>query len=109
MMGFKKDWKSLIAKGRKLLGMSVKRDLSELTQTVDTSMAKRRQIQRYGKPRHGYPKCEPGTIAYHDKLVRHFGRRMADWYGECIQRKKLELLPTKRDFANNPPWAWRSA
>ena len=31
-----------------------------------------------GKPRLGRPPCEPGTITYHDKLVRQYGRRIAD-------------------------------
>ena len=61
------------------------------------------------------PKCRPGTITYHDKLVRHFGRKKADWYGRLMQHRdkfgrldNLHLLPTAEDFAANPPWAWRS-
>lgn len=50
--------------------------------------------------------CEPGTIQYHDKLVAHFGRRRAEGYRQCIQRKFLNLLPTEQDFADNPPWAF---
>ncbi len=49
---------------------------------------------------------EPGHIAYHDKLVRHFGRRRADGYGECMQRKMLSALPTKHDFDAAVPWAF---
>jgi hypothetical protein len=52
------------------------------------------------------PPCHPGTITYHDKLVRHFGRRQADKYGRCIIAKQLDLLPTAEDFAANPPWAF---
>ena len=48
--------------------------------------------------------CEPGTVIYHDKLVAHFGRRRAEGYRQCIQRKFLNLLPTEQDFADNPPW-----
>jgi hypothetical protein len=54
------------------------------------------------------PKCDPGTITYHDKLVRHFGRRQADKYGRILNAGQLDLLPTEEDFANNPPWAFRS-
>lgn len=50
--------------------------------------------------------CEPGTIVYFDKLVAHFGRRRAEGYRQCIQRKFLNLLPTEQDFADNPPWAF---
>ncbi len=52
------------------------------------------------------PRCEPGTITYHDKLVAHFGRRRADGYREGIQRKMMSALPSAQDFADNPPWAW---
>lgn len=52
----------------------------------------------------GPPKCEPGTIAYHDKLVRHFGRRQAEKYRRIIQAGQLELLPTADDFSAHPPW-----
>lgn len=48
--------------------------------------------------------CEPGTLRFHDKLVAHFGRRRAEGYRQCIQRKFLNLLPTEQDFADNPPW-----
>lgn len=50
--------------------------------------------------------CEPGTIRYHDKLVAHFGRRRADGYHECIQRKMMSALPSEQEFADNPPWAF---
>ncbi len=53
--------------------------------------------------------CDPGDIRYHDKLVKHFGRRRADGYSQCIQRKFLNLLPTEQDFADNPPWAFLQA
>ncbi len=46
-----------------------------------------------GRPRLGRPPCEPGTITYHDKLVRHFGRRKADEIGQRIQRGDVDNLP----------------
>ena len=52
--------------------------------------------------------CVPGTITYHDKLVRHFGRRKADQYGRIIQAGQLDLLPTLQEFEDNPPWAFLS-
>lgn len=58
------------------------------------------------------PKCEPGSFRYHDKLVRHFGRRAAERYGRVISSRKLTAsqrqlqLPTDQDFADNPPWAY---
>lgn len=46
-----------------------------------------------GKPRYGYPPCHPGTIAYHDKLVRHFGRREADRIGREYRAGNADILP----------------
>ncbi len=37
------------------------------------------------KKRLRYPRCTPGTIAYHDRLVRRFGRREADKMGARIR------------------------
>ena len=52
------------------------------------------------------PPCRPGSISYHDKMVRHFGRRKADKLGRLMQASKMELWPTAEDFAANPPWAF---
>ncbi len=52
------------------------------------------------------PPCIPGTITYHDKLVRHFGRRKAEGYGMAIQLGHLSCLPSAQDFADNLPWAF---
>ncbi len=54
---------------------------------------------RKGKRRYPRPACTPGTITYHDKLVRHFGRRYADKIGLLIRQGKLEFLPSAADFA----------
>jgi len=70
---------------------------------------KLRRSRVVGKPRiRRVLKCEPGTISYHDKLVRHFGRRQADKFGRLIQNKRLDLLPTAANFAESPEWAFRS-
>ena len=60
----------------------------------------KRNSHRQGPPRLGRPPCDPGTITYHDKLVRHFGRREADRIGRAWQaakksglNKDLEVLP----------------
>ena len=55
--------------------------------------------------RKGLP-SDPGTITYHDKLVRHFGRRRADAIGRLIQQRKMDQLPSEQDFIDNPPWAF---
>lgn len=59
------------------------------------------------------PPCIPGTISYHDKLVRHFGRRRADAYGRVIRHRndfgnldQLHLLPTEQDFRDTPEWGF---
>jgi len=52
--------------------------------------------------------CEPGTIVYHDKLVKHFGSRQARKYGRIIQAGQMDLLPTEQEFQDNPPWAYLS-
>lgn len=62
------------------------------------------QKRRWRSP----PPCIPGSITYHDKLVRHFGRKEADKYGRCILAKQLDLLPTAEEFAANRPWAFLS-
>ena len=67
----------------------------------------KRKFEREAKPTVA-PPCDPGTITYHDKLVRHFGRRRADGYNECIQRKMMSALPTPEEFDAAVPWAWRS-
>jgi hypothetical protein len=51
------------------------------------------------------PACRPGTITYHDKLVRHFGRRKADKLGRMM-RLQPDLVVTEQDFLDNPPWAF---
>lgn len=50
--------------------------------------------------------CDPGTIVYHDKLVKHFGRRKAEGYRIARQLGHMSCLPTEQDFINNPPWAF---
>jgi len=51
------------------------------------------------------PACRPGTITYHDKLVRHFGRRKADKLGRMM-RLQPDLVVTAEEFAAHPPWAF---
>ena len=46
-----------------------------------------------GKPRLGRPPCDFGTITYHDKLVRHFGRREADRIQRAYRADELDVLP----------------
>ena len=50
--------------------------------------------------------CEPGTITYHDMLVRKFGRREADKYSRCRQAGQLDLLPDAAMLALHGDWDW---
>jgi hypothetical protein len=52
----------------------------------------------------GPPPCDPGTITYHDKLVRHFGARKARKLGKMM-RLQPDLVVTEEDFLAHPPWA----
>lgn len=51
------------------------------------------RINNKGRKRYAYPPCHPGTIAYHDKLVRHFGRREADKIGRAYLAGDVDALP----------------
>ena len=64
----------------------------------------RDRYRKYEQPKRKVPACEPGSIHYHDKLVKHFGARKAEGYRQCYQRGFLNLLPTEQDFIDNPPW-----
>ena len=50
---------------------------------------------RPGRPRKrlAYPKCEPGTIAFHDMLVRRYGRRVADEIGRRYRAGDKHAIP----------------
>lgn len=52
----------------------------------------------------GPPRCEIGTITYHDKLVRHFGARKA----RKLHRMAMSQpeLAADLDFSAHPPWAF---
>ena len=52
------------------------------------------------------PPCDPGTIAYHDRLTRHFGHKKAMEYGRLIQSYQTHLLPAEEDFLNAKPFGW---
>lgn len=56
--------------------------------------------------RHQPMPCHPGTITFHDLLVRKFGRRRADQYGRLIQEGRLDLLPSAQELADTPDWAF---
>ncbi len=68
-----------------------------------------------GKKRLSPPPCTPGTITFHDKCVRYYGRKRADLIGRNIQHKndmgmhdRMDRVPTEADFAALKPWAWRA-
>ena len=60
-----------------------------------------------------YPKPAMGNIGYHDRLVRKFGRRMADEYGRLLNDRKIPmaqraaLLPSMELLATHGDWDWR--
>lgn len=99
--------------GRKTLGLPVTRHYADPA-FRDPRLRKKKRA--YGHAQQGrwrgkelvrrLPPCAPGTITYHDKLVRHFGRRRAEGYRIAIQLCHLSCLPSARDFRNNPPWAF---
>jgi len=101
---------------KRLVGRPVTHSYPDPVARVPKS--RRRGVKRYGRKNDvrpmmrrgnlGPPKCEPGTITYHDKLVRHFGAREALRYRRCLIAKQPELLPTPEDFRANPQWGWRN-
>ena len=58
----------------------------------------------------GPPPCEPGSISYHDMLVRKLGRFRADefrhHYIDHKQNRVPLVVPTPADLAV-ADWAWR--
>ncbi len=64
-------------------------------------VSKVREIKRAVLP------CDPGTIVYHDMLVRKFGRFRADGYGRAIVAKDVKCLPTPAELQVRD-WAWRT-
>lgn len=59
--------------------------------------------------------CVPGTITFHDKCVKYYGRRKAEQIRRDFQHKdqfghhdRLDRMPTEANFAALKPWAWRS-
>lgn len=78
------------------------------------SGSRRFAVERISRWR--YPKCEPGTIAYHDMLVRKYGRKKADqihrdWQhkDEFGNRDRLDRLPNASQLALRGDWDWRIA
>lgn len=64
----------------------------------------------------GPPPCDPGTVTYHDKCVRYYGRKKADQFHRDFQHKndlgvydRRDRIPTAANFAAMTPWAWRVA
>jgi hypothetical protein len=77
----------------------------ERDRTKKPQSAKRRSHKATRSTASSVLPCERGTITYHDKLVRHFGRRKADKLGRMM-RLQPELVVTEEEFAANPPWAF---
>ena len=116
-------FRRIIDAGRKMMGKPVTHHYPE---PVDVSPEERRAkksnrgtgsgrfaVERIRRRR--YPPCEPGTIAFHDKCVRYYGRKKADQIGRDIQHKdelgnrdRMDRIPTEANFAAMTPWAWRN-
>ena len=107
-------FRRIVDAGRKVIGLPVTHHYADPMFQDPRYRRKKRALNHFSSgrfvveriKRDAVPPCEPGTITYHDKLVRHFGRRRAAGYRQCIQRGFLNLLPTEQDFADNPPWAF---
>lgn len=99
MKGFRAIWRSIAAlfsRGFRPWSRTSKHSdpiLADPHHRKHTRSSTKRFSHRKGPPRLGRPPCEPGTITYHDKLVRHFGRREADRIGRLIQARKMDGLP----------------
>ena len=95
----------MIDAGKRFVGMPVvhKYDIhiSNKPKRLGRGSTKRRLRRR-----HQPMPCHPGTITFHDLLVRKFGRRRADAYGRLIQEGRLELLPSAQELADTPDWAF---
>jgi hypothetical protein len=97
--------------GRKLMGKPVTHHYDD--HFGDSPEMRRQKTPRYRMGKYERetkpsvaPPCRPGTITYHDKLVRHFGRRKAEGYRHCIQRNMHSALPTEEDFDRTVPWGF---
>lgn len=109
--------------GRKAMGIPVTYKYSD-PEFQDPRTRKKKRAHGVGSGRFttqsrklsAVPPCDPGTITYHDMLVRHFGHRFANDFRRrfiasvsgSLPRSEL-VLPTKQEFSDNPPWAWRTS
>lgn len=96
---------------RRLMGRPVFHDDPVL---VDPRLRKKKRAHGHGSGRWRPSKvaaraamsCDPGTIRYHDRLVRHFGRKKAEEFGRLIQKGDLHLLPSDEGFRVRRPFGW---
>ena len=100
-------FRRMIDAGKRFVGMPVvhKYDFPV------TKVPKRRglrpsRIRSRLRRRHQPMPCHPGTITFHDLLVRKFGRKRADAYGRLIQEGRLELLPSAQELDDTPDWGF---
>lgn len=115
-------FRRVMDKARRAMGMPVKRHLSELQNIAPEQ--RRPKTVRYRRKNDarpmirrgnlGYPrKCEPGTINYHDMLVRKYGRKKADqiqrdWAhkDDFGNRDRLDRMPNASQLALRGDWDW---
>jgi len=105
-------FRRIVNAGRKIAGLPVTHQYDDPVIGIGAPEERRKKSPgryKYRPVKELGPKvlpCEPGTIEYHDKLVRHFGRRRAEGYRHCIQRGMHSALPTAQDFDDNVPWGF---
>ncbi len=114
----------MVDAGRKAMGMPVTHHYPDPVFQDPKLRRKKRALNHFSRgrftveriKRDAVPPCDPGTITYHDMLVRHFGARFANDFRRrfiasvsgSLPRPEL-VLPTKQEFSDNPPWAWRTS
>jgi len=117
-------FRRLLDAGRKMMGAPVTRHYPDPMIRSPEQQRRKKRTGGSGSRRFAveaikrwrYPKCEPGTIAFHDKCVLYYGRRKADQFARDYQHKdhlgnhdRRDRIPTEANFAAMTPWAWREA
>ena len=97
-------FRRMLESGKRFVGMPVVHKY-EFPVTKAPTQRIRGHFRRKRR-RHQPMPCHPGTITFHDLLVRKFGRKRADEYGRLIQQGRLELLPSAQEIADTPDWGF---
>lgn len=115
-------FRRIVDAGRKMMGMPVTHHYPDPVHH-DPKLRPKKRAHGTGSGRFavermkrlGRPKCEPGTISFHDKCVRYYGRKKADQIARDLQHKdhlgnydRRDRVPTEANFKAMTPWAWRN-